>query len=398
MLYRRRHTSAVTAAFVAAAVTAIAVASLSAPAHAGPAYKCVPRNLRFSPPPRTQPFAVSIRLAEAAYRLPATAGGKAARATPPMLKPVCPGGQVPVSTIQMTMAASLKSGVAKGNPLIGPSVEVPLSVQGAGAYIRTHLRPFNQVYWKGHADEEKDYRLIDPPGCFGVLRGPDCYYYANAAQRRDADGGGMTMQVERPAYVDTGGPGHTLDEIAVQGGPRDGNIVELGWNVSTDQYGDTDPHLFVFHWMNWSPTCYDDCNWQQWSATYFPHQNLGAIAGRSVYIGYVFYHGNWWAWFDNQWLGYFPGSEWAGTYTRSALIQWFGEVSTRNGIPPMTQMGDGVVPPAAGAAAMITLCDVDAAQWVCWYRDQQVLGATLPAWYDIRRIGFGATAYGGPGR
>jgi hypothetical protein len=207
----------------------------------------------------------------------------------------------------------------------------------------------------------------------------------------------MTMSVERPAYVSGDAGGHTLDEIAVQGGPGDGHIVELGWNLSTDQYGDANPHLFVFHWINWAPTCYDGCGWQQYSGTYFPGMDLSQIVGRQVYVGYVFYQGNWWAWFDNQWLGYFPGSEWSGDYTRSELIQWFGEVSSSNGVPPRTDMGNGRFPADPAAATMFTLCDVDAAAWVCWYRDMQVLGATVPAYYDILRTGFGATRYGGPG-
>ena len=116
----------------------------------------------------------------------------------------------------------------------------------------------------------------------------------------------------------------------------------------------------------------------------------------NVYIGYVFYQGNWWAWFDNQWMGYFPGSEWDGKYTKSALIQWFGEVASANGIPPKTDMGNGQLP-TSDAASMATLCDVDAKAWVCWYRDQQSLSRTVPKYYDISRISFGTTRYGGPG-
>jgi hypothetical protein len=104
------------------------------------------------------------------------------------------------------------------------------------------------------------------------------------------------------------------------------------------------------------------------------------------------------AWFDNQWIGYFPGSEWNNGYTKSALIQWFGEVSSENGVPPKTQMGDGVLPPPPKAARMLTLCDVDAGAWICWYRDRQSLTATVPNYYDIQHVGFGDTRYGGPGQ
>jgi hypothetical protein len=268
-----------------------------------------------------------------------------------------------------------------------------------GAVVRRSLRPFKQVYWKGRGLDEKHHAntLMPDPACDGVSYFGSCYYYASAAFRRTADGGGMTMSVERPNYVSGESGGHTLNEIAIQGGAGDGNIVELGWNVSSDQYGDSNPHLFVFHWIDWNPTCYDGCGWQQYSGTYFPGMDLSQVVGRQVYVGYVFFQGNWWAWFDNQWLGYFPGSEWGGKYTRSELIQWFGEVASSNGVPPRTDMGNGRLPPDAAAATMFTLCDVDAPAWVCWYRDMQVLGSTVPAYYDIARTGFGATRYGGPG-
>ena len=44
------------------------------------------------------------------------------------------------------------------------------------------------------------------------------------------------------------------------------------------------------------------------------------------YMGWVFFQGNWWAWYDNQWIGYFPGTLWEKGYSKSSLVQWFGEV------------------------------------------------------------------------
>ena len=208
----------------------------------------------------------------------------------------------------------------------------------------------------------------------------------------------MTQSIEKPGYVNAGGAGHTLNELAVQGGDRSGNIIEIGWLVSTEQYGNSNPHLFVFHWKDWMPTCYDACGWVQWSNTYHPAMDLGAAVGRKVYIGYVQWQGNWWVWFDNQWMGYFPGGEWDGKYTKTSLIQWFGEVASQNGIPPKTQMGNGQFSGAVHSSGMSTLCDVDAKAWSCWYRDKQSLSDTVPTDYDIARISFGAVHYGGPGQ
>jgi hypothetical protein len=306
---------------------------------------------------------------------------------------LCKDGQVPVSR------TPAKGTVAKGNPLIRP-LDRPLSDffekrEGVGALIRQNLFPFEKVYYIPPGPDDKPHDVPpDPPGCNGYSYFGSCYYYGPASFASAADGGGMTMRIERPDFH---GTGHSLDEISVQGGTGNGNIVELGWNVSTSQYPDADPHLFVFHWIDWTPTCYDTCGWHQYSATYFPGMNLGPLVGRDAYVGYVFYQGNWWAWFDNQWLGYFPGSEWSGSFTQSSMIQWFGEVATSNGIPPGVEMGNGLFPTDPGAAPNATLCDVDARAWVCWIRDMQSLGPNYPPYYDIRRTGFGHTRYGGPG-
>jgi len=319
-------------------------------------------------------------------------------------KPVCPEGKVPV-----TKTAPYRG--PKGNPLFAsdPTGAIFKSRDRA-EFVRKHVRRFEEVYQtRGHDRFEtgpnpppKPPAPDDPP-CDGTLWYGACFYYGSAGFPRVADGAGMTQSVEKPVYVNVDGSttaGHTLDEIAVMDSPTIFNTVELGWFVSKDVYGDDDPHIFVYHWIRAAETCYDDCGWQQYSSTYFPRMNLGSAVGKDVYIGYVYYQSNWWAWFDDQWMGYFPGSLWGGAFTKTALIQWFGEVSSLNGIPPQTQMGNGQFPIVSSAGRMTTLCDVDAKAWICWYRDRQGLAQTPPnpKDYNIQRTGWGATRYGGPGR
>lgn len=347
--------------------------------------QCVNREARAKPPPHAPgppPRAYS-------------GGRSGTRAGVSAMKPVCPEGQVPIVREQRVQRGVV---VPKGNPLLRPGAGTPDGLLQPGA-----IRSFGEVYGRTPqtARERQPGPPPSPPGppaCVGVSSFGSCYYYGAAAFTRTADGAGMTMSVNQPAYNNSGGAGHSLDEIAVQGGSGNGNIVELGWLVSSEQEGDSDPHIFVFHWKNWNGTCYDGCGWQQYSSTYYPGQSISGLVGREVYIGYVFYQGNWWAWFDNQWLGYFPGSEWDNGYTQSTLIQWFGEVASANGVPPKTQMGDGMLPPSPRAAHMTTLCDVDAKAWVCWYRDKQLLNATVPKYYNVLRVGFGEARYGGPGQ
>jgi hypothetical protein len=209
----------------------------------------------------------------------------------------------------------------------------------------------------------------------------------------------MTLSVNRPTYVNAGAQGHSLDEISIQGGANDGNIAEIGWLVSTDQNGDADPHIFVFHWVNWDGKGYNGFGWQQFSNKYYPGQNIAALMGRDVYIGYVLFQGNWWAWFDGQWLGYFPGALWQNAFTKLSLIQWFGEVASTSTAAPQIQMGDGILPPPPAAAHMRTLCDVDAGAWLCRIGDRQSLAPpTLAQYYDVKRVAPGELRYGGPGK
>ena len=317
------------------------------------------------------------------------------------LKPLCSEGMIPVPVPSPTRDSSMPE-VPKGNPLIGriPSQGL-LENQNVGDLVRQNLRPFGDVYWK---DRTAVAPVVSSSAqCAGISNFGSCYYYASASSRPAStsnDGAGMTQTIARPAYVNTGGPGHTLSEIAVQGGSGDGNIVELGWNVSTNQYGNAHPHLFVFHWKNWQPTCYDACDWKQSSSTYYPGMDINALVGRQVRIYYLFWQGNWWAWFDNQWIGYFPGTEWSGQFRTATLVQWFGEVASQNGIPPQTQMGNGLLPTNLNAARMTNLCLVNATAttWACLSGDPRGLGATVPKYYDIKRTALAATRYGGPGR
>jgi hypothetical protein len=372
---------------VALSAAELSVVGASRAQAAQPAFTCVARTATLKAP-RTDLVALRPYRGQQPYGMP-----KARR-----LAPVCKPEQVPSAAARFR-GDSKRFG--KGNPLIGNFSGgqgfATMRAEAVGAFVRGNLlMPFDQVYWKrNNRAATRAPKTSDPPGCNGVSSFGSCYYYGSAAISLDADGAGMTESIERPHYV--GSSGHTLNEISVQGGAMNGNIIELGWSVSTDQFHDPDPHLFIFHWINWVPTCYNTCAWNQVSATYFPGMNLSALVGQRVYVGYVHVNGAWWAWFNDQWLGYFLDSEWSGAYTRNSVSQHFGEVSTANGIPPQTAMGNGQFPSSASAASMSTLCSVDAAAWVCWYRDNQALGATRPAYYDILRTGFGAVLYGGPG-
>lgn len=204
------------------------------------------------------------------------------------------------------------------------------------------------------------------------------------------DGGGVVTRVENPAISAMGGT-HSLFEISVQGGAGNGNIVEIGW---TKEVGDATPRLFVFHWIGGNPTCYNGCGWVQYSASIVP--GMAVARGSESYMGWVQYHGNWWAWYLNQWVGYFPGSEWHGEFTTSSLVQWFGEVYESDPTPE-SDMGTGRPAANAQAARFWYPCTVDAAAWVCWINSTPALTTVSIPWYTIQNVGGSAHRYGGPG-
>jgi hypothetical protein len=204
------------------------------------------------------------------------------------------------------------------------------------------------------------------------------------------DGGGVVTKVENPAISRSAGS-HSLFEISVQGGEGNGNIVEIGW---TKQVGDNTPRLFVFHWVGSNPACYNGCGWMQWNPNIVP--GMVVNPGTESYMGYVFFEGNWWAWYANQWVGYFPGARWKGSYTQASLVQWFGEVYDSDPTPE-NDMGNGYYASQAVAARFWYPCTVEAAAWVCWIHPTPSLTEPSLPYYSIRNTGGSAHRYGGPG-
>jgi hypothetical protein len=180
----------------------------------------------------------------------------------------------------------------------------------------------------------------------GLLAVPNIFYYAGARQDIANTGAYAYFSQHSPAVQ--AGDHHSLAEIAVES--RDLlQIVEVGWTVAPDLYGDQIPRLFVYHWVNGQPTCYNGCGWVQVSTSNFPGQY--SPPGTSAPYAIVNSGGNWWVMYNNDWMGYFPGSLWGGLYNVSGTVQWFGEVDSvvRN---THTDMGSGVFGERSGAALM----------------------------------------------
>jgi Neprosin len=164
------------------------------------------------------------------------------------------------------------------------------------------------------------------------------YLYNVGSQAAETDGFYASVTVGKPALARS--DFHTLAEMALQS--ADGQqVIEVGWTVDRLVNGDDDPHLFVFHWVNGVPACYNGCGFQQYSRNIKPGDTLTYGAAKKFGIQYS--DGAWWIAFDSEWIGYFPESLWKNrgvSFSRSGYLQVFGEVAAASS-RPCTQMGNG---------------------------------------------------------
>ncbi|HET7046181.1 MAG TPA: neprosin family prolyl endopeptidase [Gaiellaceae bacterium] len=220
--------------------------------------------------------------------------------------------------------------------------------------------------------------------CYNYVAGRQYAWYATGASVRLWRG--------RPGLDPADANSHSLQELAVQS--VDGlQIVEIGWTVDRSLNGDDAPHLFVYHWIDGIPTCYDACGFVQTSTATVPGMKLPSGAFSTFRIEHV--GDRWQLSLDGTTFGYFPDALWGGTaFTQPLLIQAFGEVASTS-TPTCNQMGTGKYAdsPASSAITGFTLLGptptpVDLAP---------ALLVTTPEWYDASRVAPDGFWLGGPG-
>jgi len=179
------------------------------------------------------------------------------------------------------------------------------------------------------------------------------YWYAGAYQYTTQAQGTQAFLSQPLPFLNTSADYHTLGELAVE--TSDGlQIVEVGWTVDAVLNGDTNPHLFVYHWVNGNSTCYNGCGWVQVSTTRSPGMTLTVTTTAQEFDIQHKSDGNWWVGYQGEWIGYFPDSLWSGSFTSAGLVQWFGEVASGTNplTTPTTEMGNGQFSSQSTAAFM----------------------------------------------
>lgn len=190
--------------------------------------------------------------------------------------------------------------------------------------------------------------------------GPDevGYAYAGGRQYAVTEGASGTLTIANPRLGSN--DWHSLAEFAVSTRDDDGTpfqAVEVGWTVDPTTFGDADnpqPHLFVYHWVNGQESCYG-CGFVPLLSSSVKVGSIPAAGAR--FFGLMHANGAWWIAYDTEYIGSFPDSLWGGRFTRSGLVQGFGEVAyPKVQGQPCSQMGNGHAPanPADANAAKIS--------------------------------------------
>lgn len=155
------------------------------------------------------------------------------------------------------------------------------------------------------------------------------------AGRRRVTGLWALQQNARPSVDDPSGEreAHSLGQLwaVAQRGPDCMSDVEMGWTVSQGQYGDAQPHLFMYAWdcgVGLGYVGQSSIPWVQRSDSIAPNAPLNYGPAQHLY-GVQLKGGNWWFNYDGQWVGYIPRSAWTRLFpTRIQEGEVGGEVAT----------------------------------------------------------------------
>lgn len=237
-----------------------------------------------------------------------------------------------------------------------------------------------------------------------------CFEYAGAANTDQLDGASVNMQVIDPVR-DPLYDYHSLAELAVsktingkqqtiEVGITDDAVVNGG---CTPQPSCKDrPFLFVFHWIDDVPQCYNGCGWVDNGAVALnAGADLSSMVGTNRRARIEYFSGNWWIAFDNQWIGHFPGTRWTNAgvvgFTNTTLQQSFGEIVSSDDLT-CGDMGTGVMAAGAPTPAGASLGSFNKVLGgVASLETYNYNYATKPAKWGFAALSGSTFRYGGPG-
>ncbi|MDX2090583.1 MAG: neprosin family prolyl endopeptidase [Kofleriaceae bacterium] len=223
---------------------------------------------------------------------------------------------------------------------------------------------------------------------------PVAFLYAAYIQQQlgtNRAGAGALMKQGDPGLA--AGDSHTLGEIGVLS--ADGRqIVEIGWHVDPLVNDDLQPRLFIFHWVDGQPTCYNGGGFVQVSTTMKPGMRVSA--GATAEYAIELRGTDWWLSYQGEDLGYFPGSLWPTPYTAAGYVQWFGEIAAASA-SSCSEMGNGAFgnDPMASSMHDLFLFAAGGARVPANARTGTV---TNPAQWSVGQTTPTSFSFGGPGQ
>ncbi len=216
-----------------------------------------------------------------------------------------------------------------------------------------------------------------------------CFSYVRGAQLTKHSGVQATLFQAKPRV----GPKdfHSLAELALFSADAK-QIVEIGWTVDKTK-PDGMPRLFVYHWVDGKPTCYNGCGFVTYNYSGAPRPNQLVAVGKPATYKVLHLSNKWIFWYNNSPIGYFPDSLWRGRFTKAYIMQVFGEVAYSPTKVAYSQMGNGKLGYKPGSAYIKDVKLIGAA--VPTRLSVEVLGA--PLGYKRGYVTASRFNYGGPG-
>jgi Neprosin len=286
-------------------LTGIASAAYTAPS----LYDCRPLDPRgvVTPPPPELPPQVASRLPEA------IASNHFER--------VCPPGEVPQPT-----GTRQFSKIPPRDPAKGGGIAQASRVWGAARQVRGGRRHARGRHGKrrhrgAHRGGKRGKAGAPAAASRESLNG---YWYSwsigeQSYKNSKGINGLWVLQTNEQPYIPTGESqlgSHSSGQLWAFERAGEGcfSTAETGWSESIGQFGDYSPHLFVYAidcgvGIGYSSNEYGGLNWVQSSPYTFPNQALTHNDVFHVY-GARMDGGNWWIYYDGQWVGFIPKSSW----------------------------------------------------------------------------------------
>lgn len=153
------------------------------------------------------------------------------------------------------------------------------------------------------------------------------YLYVGDADTIATTAANVDLPINAQTISDANVDEHSLFEMSMSNTfGSSGNIIEIGVTTDIGLNGDSTPHLFVYSWINGVGQGYDSSSHFVSQIGNFWNTSLSPVEGTSEDVEFQYNAPNWDLDLNGTEAGYFPGSEWSGAFTESAVTQVFGEV------------------------------------------------------------------------